>query len=74
MVLRPPGARPWGLPVQSVTVPLLGGAKGNTYTLETPGDAGKLLLGYWMLFALNSAGVLSIAETIYVLVLVPESD
>jgi len=37
---------------------------GTTYTFTLPNDAGVLLPGYWMLFALNSAGVPSVAKTI----------
>ena len=41
---------------------------GFTYTLNVPSDSGIALPGYWMLFALNSAGVPSIAKTIRVTV------
>lgn len=37
---------------------------GNTYTFKLNGDAGILQPGYWMIFALNSAGVPSIARSI----------
>ena len=37
---------------------------GTTYTLTVPNDAGIALPGYWMVFALNSAGVPSVARTI----------
>ena len=37
---------------------------GNTYTLAVPSDAGIALPGYWMLFALNGAGVPSTAKTL----------
>ncbi|KAL3418568.1 galactose oxidase [Phlyctema vagabunda] len=40
----------------------------NTYTLQIPGDSGIALPGYWMLFALNAAGVPSVAKTIQILV------
>ncbi|KAH7075132.1 hypothetical protein FB567DRAFT_504656 [Paraphoma chrysanthemicola] len=41
-------------------------SSGTTYTLNIPGDPGIALPGYWMLFALNSAGVPSVAKTIKV--------
>jgi len=37
---------------------------GFTYTLQLPTDAGRLLPGYWMLFAINSAGAPSVATSI----------
>ncbi|KAF1925876.1 carbohydrate-binding module family 32 [Didymella exigua CBS 183.55] len=37
---------------------------GNTYTVTIPRDPGIALPGYWMLFALNSAGVPSVAKTV----------
>jgi galactose oxidase len=43
-------------------------ASGLTYTATLPSDAGVLLPGYWMLFAMNEAGVPSLAKTIKVLV------
>lgn len=39
---------------------------GNTYTLTMPNDAGVALPGYWMMFALNAAGVPSISKTIQI--------
>lgn len=39
-------------------------SSGTTYNLTIPGDAGVALPGYWMLFALNAAGVPSVATTI----------
>lgn len=39
---------------------------GFTYTFKLPGDSGVALPGYYMLFALNSAGVPSVAKTIKV--------
>lgn len=39
---------------------------GTTYTLLIPADSGIALPGYWMLFALNSAGVPSLATPIQV--------
>jgi galactose oxidase len=40
---------------------------GLTYTITLPTDPGVLVPGYWMLFAINSAGVPSVATTIKVL-------
>lgn len=40
--------------------------KGLVYTFGLPNDAGILLPGYWMLFAINSAGVPSVAKTVLV--------
>lgn len=37
---------------------------GNTYTVVVPNDAGITLPGYWMLFALTSKGVPSVAKTV----------
>ena len=45
-------------------VPLSAGT--NTYTLTVPNDSGIAIPGSWMLFALNSAGVPSVAKTILV--------
>ena len=39
-------------------------ANGNTYTLAIPSDAGIALPGYWMLCAINGAGVPSVAKTV----------
>ena len=39
-------------------------ASGTTYTVTIPSDPGVALPGYWYLFALNSAGVPSVATTI----------
>ncbi|KAH7064347.1 ricin-type beta-trefoil lectin domain/galactose oxidase domain-containing protein [Paraphoma chrysanthemicola] len=41
-------------------------SSGNTYTVTIPRDPGIALPGYWMLFALNSAGVPSVARTVKV--------
>jgi len=41
---------------------------GLTYTLTIPSDSGIALPGYWMLFALNSAGVPSVAKTLRITV------
>jgi galactose oxidase len=38
----------------------------NTYSIRVPADPGGALPGYWMLFALNSAGVPSLASTIQI--------
>jgi galactose oxidase len=48
-------------------VPLTATANGLTYTMSLPSDPGVLLPGYWMLFAINSAGVPSVATTVQVL-------
>jgi galactose oxidase len=48
-------------------IPLQSSSTGpNTYTVTLPGDPGVVLPGYWMLFALNPAGVPSVAKTILV--------
>lgn len=39
-------------------------AAGLTYTLRVPSDPGVALPGYWLVFALNGAGVPSVAKTI----------
>jgi galactose oxidase len=63
------GSATHGIDTDQRRVPLKASSGGgNTYTLPTPTDPGKLLPGYWMLFALNSAGVPSVAKTIKVLV------
>lgn len=40
------------------------GTDGNTYTLAVPNDAGVAVPGYWYLFAIDGAGVPSIAKTV----------
>ena len=45
-------------------VPLSAGT--NTYTLTVPSDAGVAIPGSWMMFAMNSAGVPSIAKTVLI--------
>lgn len=40
---------------------------GNQHTAVLPSDAGVLLPGYWMLFAINSAGTPSVAKQIKIL-------
>lgn len=47
-------------------IPLFATANGNTYTMPLPTDAGIMLPGYWMLFAMNAQGVPSIAKFIWV--------
>ncbi|KAF1814156.1 galactose oxidase [Eremomyces bilateralis CBS 781.70] len=37
---------------------------GNTYSITIPSDSGVALPGYWMLFAMDAAGVPSISKTI----------
>ncbi|KAH8670939.1 hypothetical protein BX600DRAFT_495740 [Xylariales sp. PMI_506] len=51
-------------------VPLTATATGAalTYSITLPSDPGVLLPGYWMLFALNAAGVPSVASQIKVLI------
>ena len=39
----------------------------NTYRLTLPNDPGVLLPGYWMLFAIDAAGVPSVAATVQIL-------
>ncbi|KAK1446806.1 galactose oxidase [Colletotrichum cuscutae] len=48
--------------------PLEAQANDNQYTVTVPGDAGIALPGYWMLFAVNEAGVPSVAKTFRVAV------
>lgn len=45
-------------------IPLTPTAAGLTYTFKLPADSGVALPGYYMLFALNSAGIPSVAKTI----------
>jgi galactose oxidase len=40
------------------------GVSTNTYALRLPADPGVVVPGYWMLFAIDSAGVPSIATTV----------
>jgi len=47
-------------------IPLFGTNNGNTYTLSLPTDPGIFLPGYYMLFAMNAAGVPSIAKYVWV--------
>jgi len=44
---------------------------GLSYTFAMPSDAGIAMPGYWMFFALNSAGVPSVAATIRVTITAP---
>ena len=41
-------------------------SQGNTYTLAVPSDPGVAIPGYWFLFAVNSAGVPSVAQKIQI--------
>ena len=45
----------------------LTGAGTNSYKITIPGDQGKAVPGYWMLFALNSAGVPSVGKIVQIL-------
>ncbi|KAM0193534.1 hypothetical protein ACHAPQ_005902 [Fusarium lateritium] len=48
-------------------VPLkLTNSGGNSYSFQLPNDSGIVLPGYWMLFVINSAGVPSVASTLFV--------
>ena len=47
-------------------IPLTPTASGLTYTVTVPSDPGIAIPGYWMLFALNSDGVPSVAETVLI--------
>lgn len=47
-------------------VPLTATASGLTYTIVLPSDPGVLIAGYWHLFAINAAGVPSVATRIKV--------
>ena len=47
-------------------IPLTATASGLTYTVTVPSDPGVAIPGYWMLFALNSDGVPSVAETVLI--------
>lgn len=47
-------------------IPLTPTAAGLTYTFTLPNDSGVVIPGYYMLFALNSAGIPSVAKTIKV--------
>ena len=38
----------------------------NTYTVQIPGDPGIATPGYWMLFAMNQAGVPGVAKTVLI--------
>lgn len=40
---------------------------GNTNQITIPGDQGKALPGYWMVFAMNAAGTPSVGKTLQVL-------
>ena len=47
-------------------IPLTTTASGNSYTATVPNDPGIALPGYYMLFAMNSAGVPSVATTMLI--------
>ncbi|MCJ1465965.1 hypothetical protein MMC07_004584 [Pseudocyphellaria aurata] len=47
-------------------IPLRPTVAGNTYTFKLPGDSGVVIPGYYMLFAVNSAGTPSVAKTVKV--------
>lgn len=47
-------------------IPLNALANGNTYSMSLPTDAGILIPGYYMLFAMNAAGVPSVAKFVQV--------
>ena len=48
-------------------IPLVPTSAGtNRYTITVPNDAGIAIPGSWMLFALNSAGVPSVAKTVLI--------
>ena len=49
-----------------IGLPLTPGYNSNTYTVVLPSDPGVTLLGYWMLFGMNSQGTPSVASTILV--------
>ena len=47
-------------------IPLTPTASGSSYTVTVPGDPGIALPGQWMMFAINGAGVPSIARTVLI--------
>jgi galactose oxidase len=47
-------------------IPVTPTASGLTYTIRVPSDPGISLPGYWLVFALDSAGVPSVARTIQI--------
>ncbi|KAI4161490.1 MAG: hypothetical protein LQ342_004893 [Letrouitia transgressa] len=47
-------------------IPLTPTASGLTYTVTVPSDSGVALPGPWMIFALDSAGVPSVAKTVLI--------
>jgi len=47
-------------------VPLSYQSDGVTYNITIPDDAGIVVPGYWMLFALNAAGVPSLSKTLQI--------
>lgn len=46
-------------------IPLTATAAGNTYSMVVPHDYGIILPGYYMLFAMNAAGVPSLAKFVF---------
>lgn len=47
-------------------IPLTPSGSGTTYTITVPSDPGVALPGYWMLFAINSAGTPSVAKVVQI--------
>lgn len=47
-------------------IPLTSSGSGTTYTVTIPSDAGVALPGYWMLFAIDSAGTPSVSKILKV--------
>ena len=47
-------------------IPLTPAGSGNAYTVKIPSDPGVAVPGFWMLFALNSAGTPSVAKIVKV--------
>ncbi|KAL8734026.1 MAG: hypothetical protein Q9166_001787 [cf. Caloplaca sp. 2 TL-2023] len=47
-------------------IPLTPTASGLSYTVTVPSDPGVALPGAWMLFAMDSAGVPSVAKTVFI--------
>ena len=47
-------------------IPLTPSVSGLSYTVTVPADSGIALPGYWMLFAIDGAGVPSVAQTILI--------
>jgi galactose oxidase len=47
-----------------IPVAAVAGTGVNTYSVKVPADKGVALPGYWMLFAIDAAGVPSVAKTV----------